>query len=162
MSYNGLVFMFVVKEGALKLSFSACAKSMENVVRIDGAVRFVPTALECAAFQSVNELRNVIVSFFANAMAPGRSFSSRMVSRAGSRSPRTRTVSKAAAKTAGGGSGDPDPEPEIPSYPFSLALPAFWQLLRPDNPGKNNLTKTLTDHCHPCASVSPIAFWSAA
>lgn len=81
-----------------------------------------------------------------------------------SRSPRTRTVSKATAKTAGGGSGDPDPEPEpeLPSYPFSLTLPALWQLLRPDNPGKNNLTKTLTDHSHLCASVSPIAFGSAA
>ena len=79
-----------------------------------------------------------------------------------SRSPRTRTVSKAVAKTAGGGSGDPDPEPETPSYPFCLTLPAFWQLLSPDNPGKNNLTKTVTDHSHLCASASPIAFWSAA
>lgn len=77
-----------------------------------------------------------------------------------SRAPRTRTVSKAVAKNAGGDSGDPDPEPEPRQRPrFScLTLPALWQLLRPDNPGKNNLPTTTTDHAMPCASASPIAF----
>lgn len=77
-----------------------------------------------------------------------------------SRAPRTRTTSKAAAKKAGGDSGDPDPEPRPLHSHACLTLPVFWQLLRPDNPGKNDLTNTQTDHATACASASAIVFWS--
>lgn len=79
------------------------------------------------------------------------------------RSSRTRASSKTTASVATSGNGDPDPEPESFHYPLIplLAVPASWQLLRPDNPGQNNQPSPETDHRYLCASTSPIAFWSA-
>lgn len=125
----------------------------------DMVVRFVPTADEEHFFtEAYRRFADATQRFSLEAPT-----ASRPHARCTSRSPRIRNTSKSTRKAASSGAGDPDPEPESFYYPLLhlLAVPAFWQLLRPDNPGQNNQPSPETDHRYLCASASPIAFWSA-
>ena len=129
----------------------------------DAVRRFTPTAFEAqiwaGSHSAYSQLANAVERFFSLSSRPAN----RPQARCTSRAPHIHTVTKSAAKAASAGAGDPDPEPELSRYTLLplLAIPAFWQLLRPDNPGQNNPTNAKTDHRRLCARTSPIAFGSA-